>query len=123
MPRHNLINRYNSSTISSNYISSDEEDNKIEDNDKIEDDVLKKILEKTATIKIQIKELKNKYILNNGKLNEQLIKNSSVEQLREYYYNIITKMNELCEQVASLKDTSDLIKREIKNRNIISDSD
>lgn len=110
MPRSNLIRHYKSSTISSNYISSDEE---------VEDDVLKKILEKTAIIKLQIKELKNKYILSNDKLNEQLIKNSSVEQLVEYYNNTIKKLNEQCQEVLSLKDNVDLIRRELKNRNII----
>ena len=116
MHRHYFKKDYKSSTISSDYISSDEEEN-------IDDDVFKKILEKTATIKIQIKELKNKYILDKDKFDEQLIKNSSLEQLVLYYNNIITTLTEHCQQVISLKDTADSIRRELKNRNIISHSD
>lgn len=116
MPRRNLMSDYKSSTISSDYISSDEEE--------IEDDFLKKILEKTAIIKLQIKELKNKHILSNDQLDyEQFIKSCSSEQLVEYYNNIIKKLNEQCQEVLSLKDTTDLIRRELKKRKIISDTD
>ena len=121
MPRHNLINRYYSHTISSNYISSDDEEETPLEKLDLEQNFLKNVLEKTTIIKLQVKELKNKLLLYKIMENKQLIKTSSTEQLVCYYNSILTTFNEHCEKISSLKDMIDLIRSEIIDRNGVSE--
>ena len=83
--------------------------------EKIEEEKL--IPLKTVAIKLKVKEFSNRLSLDNDILNKQLIKTISTEKLVCYFNNILTKLNEQCEQLTRLKDTADLVRREIVNRN------
>ena len=83
--------------------------------EKIEEEKL--IPLKTVAIKLKVKEFSNRLSLDNDILNKQLIKTISTEKLAEYYDNVLAKMHEQCEQLTMLKDTADLVRREIIDRN------
>ena len=92
MPRHNLINRYYSNTISSNYISSDEEDeiHPITNNN-IYSDEETEISEKDEETEISEKDEETE-ISEGEKIKYHLLfKRSIINRLkRAYIYNMLT---------------------------------